>query len=46
MSELALLAFSDAHIIHTYQARFRGIAEYYKFAVDRTHLGSLKNVMQ
>ncbi|MBK8030381.1 MAG: maturase [Chloroflexi bacterium] len=46
MSELSLLAFSDAHIIDTYQARFRGIAEYYKFAVDRTHLGSLKNVMQ
>lgn len=46
MSELALLAFSDANIIDTYQARFRGIAEYYKFAVDRSHLSSLKNVMQ
>jgi group II intron reverse transcriptase/maturase len=46
MSELSLLAFSDAHIIQTYQERFRGIAEYYKFAVDRSHLSSLKNVMQ
>lgn len=46
MSELSLLAFSDAHIIQTYQERFRGIAEYYKFAVDRCHLSSLKNVMQ
>lgn len=46
MSELSLLAFSDAQIIDTYQARFRGIAEYYKFAMDRSHLGLLKNVMQ
>ncbi len=46
VSELALLAFSDAQTIDTYQARFRGIAEYYKFASDRSHLSSLKNVMQ
>jgi group II intron reverse transcriptase/maturase len=46
VSELALLAYSDAHIIDTYQARFRGIAEYYKFAEDRCHLSKLKNTMQ
>jgi len=44
--ESALLAFSDAHIIDTYQARFRGLAEYYKFAVDRHCLNTLKGIMQ
>lgn len=46
VSEVRLLAFSDAHIIDVYQQRYRGLAEYYKFAVDRSHLSSLKNVMQ
>jgi group II intron reverse transcriptase/maturase len=46
VSEPGLLAFSDAHIIDVYQGRFRGIAEYYKYAVDRCHLGKLKYVMQ
>jgi hypothetical protein len=41
-----LLEHSDAHIINTYQLRFRGIAEYYKYAVDRRYLAKLKNVMQ
>ncbi|MHB8627131.1 MAG: reverse transcriptase/maturase family protein [Aggregatilineales bacterium] len=45
ISEAALLAFSDAHIIDIYQQRFRGIAEYYKYAVDRHELNSLKYVM-
>lgn len=45
-SELKLLPFSDAHIIDIYQARFRGIAEYYKFAVDHHRLSKLKNAMQ
>lgn len=45
-SELRLLAFSDAHIIDTYQQRFRGLAGYYKFATDRSHISTLKNVMQ
>ncbi len=35
ISEASLLAFSDAHIINVYQQRFRGLAEYYKYAVDR-----------
>ena len=29
-----------------YQARFRGIAEYYKYAIDRWRLGKLKYVME
>ncbi|MCC6383472.1 MAG: hypothetical protein IT304_13275 [Dehalococcoidia bacterium] len=45
-SEPALLSFSDAHIIDIYQGRFRGIAEYYKYAVDRCHLQKLKYVME
>lgn len=45
-SELRLLAFSDATIIDIFQARFRGIANYYQFAVDRCRLSTLKNIMQ
>lgn len=45
-SEPALLEFTDVYIIEKYQSRFRGLAEYYKYAVDRHQLGSLKNVMQ
>lgn len=46
ISEAALLAFSDANIIDIYQQRFRGIAEYYKYAADRKQLGKLKYVME
>ena len=46
ISERALLIFSDAHIIDAYQRRFRGIAEYYKYAVDRCYLAKLKHVME
>jgi group II intron reverse transcriptase/maturase len=46
VSELPMLAFSDGHIIDTYQQRFRGLAEYYQFAVDRCQLSNLKYVMQ
>jgi group II intron reverse transcriptase/maturase len=45
-SDLSMVNYSDVNLIDTYQARFRGIAEYYKFAVDRHHLSKLKNVMQ
>jgi len=41
-----LLAYSDAQIIDTYQRRFRGMAEYYKFATDRDKLSKLKYVME
>jgi len=44
--EAALADFSDAHIIMIYQLRFRGLAEYYKYATDRHRLGQLKWVMQ
>jgi group II intron reverse transcriptase/maturase len=46
VSERALLDESVAEIIKQYQARFRGLAEYYKFAVDRHRLGGLRGVMQ
>jgi group II intron reverse transcriptase/maturase len=44
--EAALLPYSDAQIIHVYQQRFRGVAQYYKYAVDRYRLGKLKYVME
>jgi group II intron reverse transcriptase/maturase len=44
--EPALLTFSDAHIIDQYQQRFRGLAEYYKYAMDRWRLYELQYVMQ
>ena len=46
IGEGALISYSDAHIIDTFQARFRGLAEYYKYAVDRSHLNKLKHVME
>jgi group II intron reverse transcriptase/maturase len=45
-AEVGLLAFSDAHILDTFQKRFRGIAEYYQYAVDRHQLKYLKWVME
>ena len=44
--EAGMLFQSDADIIDAYQKRFRGVAEYYKFAVDRHHLGKLKYIME
>jgi hypothetical protein len=44
--ETGLLDFSDAQIVDVYQQRFRGVAEYYKFATDRRALGKLKYVME
>ncbi len=44
--EAGLLAFSDAQIVEVYQQRFRGVAEYYKFATDRNALRKLKYVME
>jgi group II intron reverse transcriptase/maturase len=46
VQEVALLHHSDAHTIETYQQRFRGVAEYYKYAVDRFRLQKLKYVME
>ncbi|MBI5933832.1 MAG: hypothetical protein HY867_09000 [Chloroflexi bacterium] len=44
--EAGLLAFSDAQIVDVYQQRYRGVAEYYKFATDRNALRKLKYVME
>jgi len=44
--EAALLNYPDAQIIEIYQQRFRGIAEYYKYATDRRQLAKLKHVME
>lgn len=41
-----LMKYSDAHIIDTFQSRFRGIANYYCYAVDRNRLGYLQHVME
>lgn len=44
--EAALLAYSDMQILTVYQQRFRGVAEYYKYATDRHQWGRLKYVME
>jgi group II intron reverse transcriptase/maturase len=46
LHDARLLAYSDAQIIDTYQRKFRGMAEYYKFATDRDKLSKLKYVME
>lgn len=45
-SQPGMLFQSDAEIIDIYQTRFRGVAEYYKYATDRHHLGKLKYAME
>ena len=44
--EAALADFPDAQIILLYQLRFRGLAQYYKYATDIEELNKLKYVMQ
>jgi len=46
VGEQQLTEWSDASIIDTYQQRFRGLVEYYKFAVDRGDLCLVKHVME
>lgn len=46
VGEPTLLFHSDVQIIETFQQRFRGIAEYYKYAVDRICLHKLKYIME
>lgn len=46
IAQPSLLFYSDAHIIETFQQRFRGLAEYYKYAVDRIRLQKLKYLME
>jgi hypothetical protein len=45
-AEKWLLGYSDAHIILAFQLRYRGLAEYYKYAIDRRRMSCLKNVME
>ena len=44
--ESGLLRFPDAEIIEVYQQRHRGLAEYYKYAIDRHRLGKIKHIME
>ena len=44
--ESGLIAFSDAQILDIYQRRFLGLAQFYKYAVDRGRLSQLKYVME
>lgn len=46
VSQPGLLMFSDAHIINVFQARLRGIVNYYPYAVDVCRLQSVKHIMQ
>lgn len=46
VSEASLLHSSVANIIQTFQARYRGLVEYYKYAVDRKQFGKLKYAME
>lgn len=45
INDPTLIDHSDAHIIETFQKRFVGLAEYYKYAVDRSQLNKLQYVM-
>jgi len=44
--EPGLLRYPDAEIINVYQRRYRGLVEYYKYAIDRYRLGKLKHIME
>jgi hypothetical protein len=44
--ENELLRFNDATIVNVYQQRYRGLAEYYKYAADRRRLQKLKYYME
>src|SRR5258708_9369710 len=46
ISQPGMVFESDGEIIDIYTARFRGVAEYYKYANDRNHLGKLKYAME
>jgi group II intron reverse transcriptase/maturase len=45
INDPTLIDHTDAHIIDTFQRRFVGLAEYYKYAVDRCHLNKLQYLM-
>lgn len=46
VSEPTLLDSSVPNILQTFQARYRGLVEYYQYAADRKHFGKLKGAME
>jgi group II intron reverse transcriptase/maturase len=46
VSERRLVDGTIPHTIHTYHLRFRGLAQYYKYAVDLHQLGKLDYIME
>jgi group II intron reverse transcriptase/maturase len=46
VSEPTLLQSSVPNILQTFQARYRGVVEYYKYAIDRKQFSKLKYVME
>lgn len=46
VSEPQLLQDTVPHIMHTYQLRYRGIVQYYKYAVDISNFSKLKYAME
>lgn len=46
VSEARVLQSSVANIIQTFQARYRGLVEYYKYAIDRHRFAKLKYAME
>lgn len=46
VSEPQLLQNTVPHIIHTYQLRYRGLVQYYKYAVDIAKFSKLKYAME
>jgi hypothetical protein len=46
ISEPQLLQDTVPHIIHTYQLRYRGLVQYYRYAVDIARFSKLKQAME
>jgi group II intron reverse transcriptase/maturase len=46
ISDSILVHNSDAHIIDVYQQRYRGLAEYYRYAQNRASLNKLRYIME
>lgn len=46
VSERVLLDSSVPNLLQTYQARYRGLVEYYQYATDRAQFGKLKYAME
>jgi group II intron reverse transcriptase/maturase len=46
ISDSGLVFQSDAHLIDLYQARYRGLVEYYQYATDRYRLNYVRYIME